>query len=62
VIGDPCCSYVSNVANAMNATYISLQNILTYPDDYGCLGHPNVVGHAKMAETVAPYIKKVMGW
>jgi len=35
-----------------NVYFINMQKILTYPDDYGCDGHPNVAGHAKMAKVI----------
>ncbi|KAF2070879.1 hypothetical protein CYY_007797, partial [Polysphondylium violaceum] len=61
MITDPCCQYVQNVAHAVDAIYIDMQGILE-PNDYGCVGHPNVEGHAKMASIALPIIQKNMGW
>jgi len=64
MIGNPCCSYVEDVVSQFSAglTYVDLQNILIYPNDYGCDGHPNISGHEKMANATIPTIQKVMGW
>jgi len=62
LIGNPCCSYVQNVATELGLYYIDLQNILTYPEDYGCAGHPNVIGHQKMYNITSPFIQKVLNW
>eukprot|EP01113_Clastostelium_recurvatum_P008307 TRINITY_DN1390_c0_g2_i1.p1 TRINITY_DN1390_c0_g2~~TRINITY_DN1390_c0_g2_i1.p1 ORF type:complete len:366 (+),score=64.77 TRINITY_DN1390_c0_g2_i1:34-1131(+) len=62
MIGDPCCEYVQQAANMTQSTYINLQNILTFPADYGCDYHPAISGHTKMANTAIPIIKKVLGW
>ncbi len=62
MIGDPCCSYVKSVAASFNGVYfIDLQNILG-PDEIGCGGHPNVLGHIKMAAIAAPVIGSVLNW
>eukprot|EP01132_Coremiostelium_polycephalum_P008382 gene8382-10297_t len=61
MIGQPCCTYVKNVASATDAIYIDIENILT-PTDYGCNSHPNVSGHQKMSSIIAPIIQKYMGW
>jgi hypothetical protein len=42
VVKDPCCEYVEQVSQKVNATFINMQNILDFPSDYGCDGHPNV--------------------
>jgi len=63
LIGDPCCSYVQDIAGQYAGVYyVNLQNILSYPADYGCEGHPNVLGHQKMANGTITAIQKVMGW
>lgn len=62
MIGNPCCEYVQAVATKVNATYVDLTNLLTYPFDYGCDGHPSTSGHYKMAEKALPTIQQVMGW
>jgi hypothetical protein len=64
MIGDPCCQYVSNVANAVGATYIPLQPLdcENDPTFCGCNGHPNVKGHQGMYAQAYPIIQKVMGW
>jgi len=62
LIRDPCCEYVQSVANITGSTFIDLQGILTFPDDYGCDYHPNVSGHAKMANISVPIISRVLGW
>jgi len=65
LIGNPCCQYVQAIVSqhsGQGVNYVNLQNILTYPQDYGCDGHPNVSGHAKMAANTIPIIKSVMGW
>ncbi|KAF2077017.1 hypothetical protein CYY_001649 [Polysphondylium violaceum] len=61
MIGDPCCEYVQNVADAVGAVYIDMQNILE-PNEYGCNSHPNVAGHAKMASIALPIIQKNLAW
>jgi len=61
LISDPCCSYVQNVATIVGAVYIDMQGILNQ-NDYGCNGHPNTSGHAKMASIASPIIQKNMGW
>eukprot|EP01111_Echinosteliopsis_oligospora_P013411 TRINITY_DN4805_c0_g1_i1.p1 TRINITY_DN4805_c0_g1~~TRINITY_DN4805_c0_g1_i1.p1 ORF type:complete len:367 (-),score=92.68 TRINITY_DN4805_c0_g1_i1:40-1113(-) len=62
MIGDPCCSYVQNVAATVGATYIDMENLLVAPMDYGCDGHPSVSGHWKMSQSAIPVIQKTMGW
>lgn len=68
MISDPCCTYVQNVVDTLNqsnngiAHFIDMQNILSYPDDYGCSGHPNVIGDQKMAKIAIPIIQQVMEW
>jgi len=62
IIGNPCCEYIQEVAGNIGATYINMQNILTYPNDYGCDGHPNIYGHKKMYDVAFPVIQKVMQW
>mmetsp|Transcript_40056 Transcript_40056/g.63334 ORF Transcript_40056/g.63334 Transcript_40056/m.63334 type:complete len:379 (-) Transcript_40056:46-1182(-) len=61
LITDPCCTYVKNVADSEGATYIDLENILDYPQDYAC-GHPSVSGHTKMADVSEPIIASTLGW
>ncbi|KAF2070880.1 hypothetical protein CYY_007798 [Polysphondylium violaceum] len=61
MIGNPCCQYIQNIAVAISAVYIDMQDILK-PNDYGCAGHPGVEGHAKMAAIALPIIQKNMGW
>jgi len=64
LIGNPCCTYVQDVVreeNSNNVVYVDLQNILN-GNDYGCDGHPNVSGHAKMAAGTYPVIQKRMDW
>eukprot|EP01112_Ceratiomyxa_fruticulosa_P007743 TRINITY_DN2007_c0_g1_i1.p1 TRINITY_DN2007_c0_g1~~TRINITY_DN2007_c0_g1_i1.p1 ORF type:complete len:357 (-),score=56.28 TRINITY_DN2007_c0_g1_i1:93-1163(-) len=62
MIGQPCCGYVKQAAYNNGATYIDLQGILNYPQDYGCDGHPGKTGHEKMAAATIPIIQKTMGW
>ena len=66
MIGDPCCTYTEKVVDYFGEEngvfYLGLEGILTYPDDYGCAGHPNAQGHQKMADVVAPIVQKIMGW
>jgi len=63
LIGDPCCSYVQDVVgNDTSLTFINLQNILQFPEDYGCDYHPNYLGHMLMANITIPVVGKVMGW
>eukprot|EP01113_Clastostelium_recurvatum_P023625 TRINITY_DN2816_c0_g1_i2.p1 TRINITY_DN2816_c0_g1~~TRINITY_DN2816_c0_g1_i2.p1 ORF type:complete len:358 (-),score=62.51 TRINITY_DN2816_c0_g1_i2:99-1172(-) len=62
MIGDPCCEYVQSVAKITGSTYINLKGILTYPQDYGCDGHPGMTGHQKMAAIAGPIIATTMGW
>jgi hypothetical protein len=38
MIGNPCCQYVQQVAKLEGATYVDLQGILDFPNDYGCDG------------------------
>ncbi|EFA85965.1 esterase [Heterostelium album PN500] len=62
MISGAVCDYVESVSETVeSATYIDLQNILD-DSDYGCNGHPNQSGHAKMAEIAYPIIQKVMQW
>jgi len=61
MISDPCCTYVENIAKQVDAIYIDMQGILN-THDYGCNGHPNLSGHAKMAIIALPIIQKNMGW
>jgi len=62
LIGNPCCSYVKDVASQhSNAVYVNMQGILN-SNDFGCDGHPNVRGHAKMAQVAIPIIRSTMGW
>eukprot|EP01119_Soliformovum_irregulare_P010139 TRINITY_DN2472_c0_g4_i1.p1 TRINITY_DN2472_c0_g4~~TRINITY_DN2472_c0_g4_i1.p1 ORF type:complete len:353 (-),score=58.12 TRINITY_DN2472_c0_g4_i1:151-1176(-) len=63
LIGDPCCQYVENVSKMeSNVHFVNLQNILSFPQDYGCDGHPNYIGHEIMATKTIPYIESVLGW
>jgi len=65
LIGNPCCQYIQDIVSqhsSQGVYYVNLQNILIYPQDYGCDGHPNVAGHAKMAAKTIPVVKQVMGW
>ncbi|KYQ93365.1 esterase [Tieghemostelium lacteum] len=61
MIGGPSCLYVETVAQLTNSTYIDMQNILE-EDEYGCAGHPNVLGHVTMAKLAIPVIQDVMNW
>eukprot|EP01088_Endostelium_zonatum_P003546 TRINITY_DN14754_c0_g1_i1.p1 TRINITY_DN14754_c0_g1~~TRINITY_DN14754_c0_g1_i1.p1 ORF type:complete len:357 (+),score=45.73 TRINITY_DN14754_c0_g1_i1:51-1121(+) len=64
MIGNPCCQYVQNVVASYNGKgvyYVNLQGIMT-PADYGCDGHPNTLGHSKMAALTIPVIGKHMNW
>jgi hypothetical protein len=55
------CPYIQEVVQDLSSSlriyYVDMQNILTYPDDYGCSGHPNVQGHSKMAKTLLDAVK-----
>lgn len=64
MIGNPCCQYVSNVADEVGATYIPIQQLNCNNDSTpcGCDGHPNVQGHQGMYELAYPIIQKAMGW
>ncbi|KAN0024961.1 hypothetical protein ACTFIV_009370 [Dictyostelium citrinum] len=62
MINNPCCDYVANVSSLVGATFIDAQNILTEPTDFGCDGHPSLIGHTKLAAVVSPAIQKGMGW
>eukprot|EP00026_Physarum_polycephalum_P014807 Phypoly_transcript_15364.p2 GENE.Phypoly_transcript_15364~~Phypoly_transcript_15364.p2 ORF type:complete len:146 (+),score=17.21 Phypoly_transcript_15364:419-856(+) len=57
----PWCPYAAKVASVVGGTFIDLSNTVT-SEDIGCVGHPNVVGHQKMAAGVIPVIKSVMNW
>jgi lysophospholipase L1-like esterase len=68
LIGDPCCSYVKNITTTLNSQgdanvhYVDMQNILSFPADYGCDYHPAVSGQQKMANVLIPVLKSVLGW
>lgn len=60
---DPCCNYVQAVTSQLpGVTYLPMVSILEWPTDYGCSGHPNVLGQTKMAKVAIPIISKVMNW
>jgi len=68
VNGDPLCSNVQTVVKTLNSQgdpnvyYVDMQNILVFPDDYGCDYHPSVSGQQKMADKLIAAIKSVLGW
>jgi len=63
LIGNPCCTYVQAVVgNDTTLTFIDLENILSFPKDYGCDYHPNILGHSLMANITIPIVAKTMGW
>jgi len=58
----PCCDYVEEIVEATpHAHYIGMVGLLD-ENDRGCDYHPNVMGHAKMAQSAIPVISKIMGW
>jgi len=65
MIGNPCCTYVQQVVNSYNGKgvyYVDLRNLLSYPQDYGCDGHPGVSGHEKMANATITVMSKYLDW
>jgi lysophospholipase L1-like esterase len=63
--GNPegCGTRVEQVAKSVGATYQFMDcNIYYVPALVGAAGHPNVLGHAMMANDTAPVIRKLMGW
>jgi len=63
MIGNPCCDYVQQVVTQAqpNVHFVNLQGILTQ-GDLGCDYHPNVNGHAKMANIAMPIIASALNW
>lgn len=56
------CPYVEQVARTeLNAHYVDMSDILS-SSDYGCGGHPNILGHRKMADTLIVAIESVLHW
>ena len=41
--------------------HVVKQALLT-PGETGCHGHPNVVGHARMADEIGSVVGRVLGW
>lgn len=37
-------------------------NLLQFPDDYGCLEHRNIQGQAKMVDFLLPVVRDIMSW
>jgi len=68
LIGDPCCANIKNITATLNSQgdpnvhYVDMQNILSFPADYGCDYHPAVSGQQKMANVLIPVLKSVLGW
>jgi len=68
LIGDPCCSYIQNITKTLNSQgdskvyYVDMQNILVYPQDYGCDWHPAVSGQQKMSDILVSALKSKLGW
>jgi len=68
LIGDPCCSYIKTIVqNRTNSGdqyfyYVDMENILSFPSDYGCDYHPNTSGHQKMANVLIPKVASALGW
>jgi lysophospholipase L1-like esterase len=63
--GNPqgCGTRVQGVAESVGATYQFMDcNVYYIPPLTGKAGHPNILGHAKMANDTAPVIRKLMGW
>ncbi len=59
------CTNVQTVANQYGegAYFININGVLNDPStDYGCDGHPSVIGHGKMAAALAPFIQSIMNW
>jgi lysophospholipase L1-like esterase len=63
MLDTPCMTIESIVRSyPSNVYFVNLQNILVWPGDYGCDGHPNIAGHAKMAKLTLPVIQAAMNW
>ena len=58
---------VAAVATALGASHPNLKvrfANLTLPADQlgGCIGHPNVQGHATLLQQLEPVLREVTGW
>jgi hypothetical protein len=65
LIAKPLCTYVKEVVTLEKSDrihYLDLENILHYPNDFGCDGHPNILGHKKIAAVALPILKKILHW
>jgi len=63
MLDTPCMTIESLVRSyPKNVYFVNLQNILVWPNDYGCDGHPNIAGHAKMAKLTSPVVRSAMNW
>lgn len=62
------CSYLEPAVNDFskiypNSYYIHIpQDLLHYPEDFGCWDHRNVKGQTKLFEYLAPKISDIMNW
>ncbi len=53
----------SNSKRKAKARYIEIpRDLLTYPDDFGCLDHRNAKGQRKLARFLLPLIQELMDW
>ena len=59
--GLSCLDIMSLAETIPNVYYMDMQNILS-PNNTGCLGHPDISGHAKMAKIALAKIQGVLNW